>query len=103
MDFHFGKWYLEFPGGSLVKNPLANAGERGDASSVTGLGISPGGGNGNPLRYSCLENSMDRGAWQATVPRVAMRGTQLSKHSCTHMCLEFALAILNLGNPLKMT
>ena len=79
MDFHFGKWYLEFPGGSLVKNPLANAGERGDASSVTGLGISPGGGNGNPLRYSCLENSMDRGAWQATVHRVTKNWTQLSE------------------------
>ena len=103
MDFHLGKWYLEFPGGSLVKNPLAGAGERGDAGSIPGLGISPGGGNGNPLWYSCLGNWMDRGAWQATVPRVAMSGTQLSKHSCTHVWLEFALAILSLGNPLKMT
>ena len=41
----------------------------------------PGGGNGNPLQYSCLENSMDRGAWQATVPEVANSWTQLSTHT----------------------
>ena len=49
---------------SVVKNSPANAGDMG---SVLGLGISPGEGNGNPLQYSCLENSMDRGAWQASV------------------------------------
>ena len=43
-----------FPGGSVVKNPPANVG---DIGSIPGLGISPGGGNGNPFRYSCLENS----------------------------------------------
>ena len=53
-----------FPGGSVVKNPLASAG---DAGSVPGLGRSPGEGNGNPFQYSCLGNPMDRGAWQATV------------------------------------
>ena len=47
----------------MVKNPPAYAG---DASSIPGLGISPGGGNGSPLQYSCLENPMDRRAWQAT-------------------------------------
>ena len=47
-----------FPGGSVVKNLPANAGEVG---SVPGLGRSPGEGNGNPLKYSCLENPMDRG------------------------------------------
>ena len=51
---------MGFPGGSLVKNPPANAG---DAGSIPGQGRS-GEGNGNPLRYSCLENHMDRGAWQ---------------------------------------
>ena len=51
----------------MEKNPPANAGDVGDASSIPGLGRSPGGGNGNPLQHSCLENSMDRGAWQATV------------------------------------
>ena len=48
-------------GGSVVKNPPANAGGTG---SITGLGRSSEGGNGNPLQYSCLENSRDRGAWQ---------------------------------------
>ena len=48
-----------FPGGSVVKNLLANAG---DAGLIPGLGRSPGEGNGNPLQYSCLENPMDRGA-----------------------------------------
>jgi len=53
-----------FHGGSVVKNPPANAGE---AGSIPGSGRSPGEGNGNPLQYSCLENPMDRGAWWATV------------------------------------
>ena len=48
----------------MVKNPPANAG---DAASIPGLGRFPGGGNGNPLQYSCLGKSMDRGAWWATV------------------------------------
>ena len=47
----------------VVKNPLANAGDTGHRGSIPGLGRSPGGGNGNPLQYSCLENPMDRGAW----------------------------------------
>ena len=53
-----------FPGGSVVKNLPANSG---DVGSFPGWGRSPGEGNGNPLRYSCLENPMDRGAWQSTV------------------------------------
>ena len=52
----------------MVKNPPANAG---DSGSNPGLGRSPGEGNGNPLQYSCLEDSMDRGAWWATVHGVA--------------------------------
>ena len=51
----------------MVKNPPANAGDVGDTGSIPGSGRSPGGGHGNPLQYSCLENSMDRGDWQATV------------------------------------
>ena len=50
------------PGGSVVKNPPANAGDARDAGSIPGLGRSLGGGNGNTLQYSCLENLMDRGA-----------------------------------------
>ena len=57
-----------FPGGSVVKNLPANAG---DLSSIPGLGRSLGEGHGNSLQYSCLENSMDRGAWQATVHGIA--------------------------------
>ena len=54
---------MGFPGGSVVKNPHANAGD-------AGLRRSPGEGNGNPLQDSCLENPVDRGAWQATVQGV---------------------------------
>ena len=60
----------------------------GGAGSIPGLGRSPGEGCGNPLQYSCLENPMDRGAWRATVHRVAKSWTwlkQLSTHTCTHM------------------
>ena len=57
-----------FLGGSVVKNLPANAG---DVGSIPGLGRLPGVGNGNPLQYSCLENSMDRGAWQAIVHRAS--------------------------------
>ena len=52
------------------KESACNAGATGDVGSIPGLGRSPGGGNGNPLQYSCLENPMNRGAWQATVHRV---------------------------------
>ena len=58
---------MGFPGGSVVKNPPANAG---DAGSIPASGRSPGGGHGNPFQYSCLENSMKRGAWRATVHEV---------------------------------
>ena len=60
-----------FPGGPEVKASASNAGNLG---SIPGLGRSPGEGNGNPLQYACLENPMDRGAWQATVHRVARVG-----------------------------
>ena len=53
-----------------VKNPLANAGDARDMGLILGLGRSPEVGNDTPLQYSCLENSMDRGAWLATVHRV---------------------------------
>ena len=59
----------------MVKNPPANAGDMRDAGSVPGWGRSPGGGDGNPLQYSCLENSMDRGASRATVHGVTKSRT----------------------------
>ena len=57
-----------FPGGTVGKNHPASAGDPGDVGLTPGSGRSHGGGNGNPLQYSCLENSMDRGTWWATVP-----------------------------------
>ena len=55
------EWELGFPGGAVVKNPPANAGDTGDAGSIPGLGRSPRRGHGNALQYSCLRNPMDRG------------------------------------------
>jgi len=55
----------------MVKNPPANAKDLKDAGLIAGLGRSPGGEHGNPLLYSCLENPMDREAWQATAQRVS--------------------------------
>ena len=65
----------------MVKNLPANAGDRRYLGSVPGLGRSPARGHGNPLGYSCLENPMDRGAWWATVYRVAKSWTQLKRLS----------------------
>ena len=60
-----------FPDGSVVKNPPASAGNMRDEGLIPESGRSSGGGHGNPLQYSCLENAMDRGARRATVQRVA--------------------------------
>ena len=75
------KRYLGFPGAAVVNNLLANAGDVRNASSILGSGRSPGIGNGNSLHYSCLENSMDKGAWRATVHRITKSWTRLSKHA----------------------
>ena len=61
-----------------VKNPLASEGDRRDMGSVPGSGRSPGGGHGNLLKYACLENPMNRGAWWTTVHGVAKSWTRLS-------------------------
>ena len=65
----------------MVKNLPANAGGAADTGSILGSGRSPGGGNSNPLQYSCLGNPMDRGAWRATVYGVAKSRTRLRTHS----------------------
>ena len=75
---------LGFSGGSAVKNPSASARDAGDMGSIPGSGRSPGGGFGNPLQYSRLENSMNRGAWRATVRGVARSQTRLSNEAGTH-------------------
>ena len=67
-----------FPGGAVEKNPPTSAGDTRDVGSIAGLGRSPGEGNGNPLQYSCLQNPIDRGSWQATAHGVAKSPTQLS-------------------------
>ena len=58
----------------MVKNLTANAGDVGDKGWIPGSGRFPGGGNGNPLQYSCLENPMDREAWQATIHGITKVG-----------------------------
>ena len=69
---------MGFSGGSVVKNPPANAGDARDVGSIPGSGRFPGDGNGCPFQYSCLENSIDTGTWRATVHGVAKSWTRLS-------------------------
>ena len=93
--FQWDKWYEElkhcrhtvtelfyqklgFPGGSVVKNPPAKAGDTEDVVSVLGWGRSLGGGNGNPRQYSCLGNHLNRGTWWATVHGIAKSQAGLS-------------------------
>ena len=66
--------------GATDKNPPTNVGDTRDAGLIPGLGRSPEGGHGNPLQYSCLENPMDRGTWQAAVHRIAKTWTQLKQY-----------------------
>ena len=74
--------FLGSPGGSVGKESACNAG---DLGPVPGSGRSPGGGHGNPLQYSGLENPMDRGAWQATVHRVTKSWIRLSDFHFIHI------------------
>ena len=78
-------WKWGFPGGSAVKTPPANGGDVGNPGSIPYLGRSLGEGNGYPLQYSCLENPIDRRAWQATVHGVTKSWTRLSNWACTHV------------------
>ena len=77
------KWERASQVALVVKNPPANAGDIRDEGSIPGLGRFPGGGNGNPPQYSCLENLMDRRAWRATVHGVTESWTRLKQLS-TH-------------------
>ena len=85
ITFHEG-----FPGSLAVKNPPANAGDMG---LIPGSGRSPGGGNRYPLQYSCLENPMDRGAWQVTVRRVTKSQIQLSMGASRSPALRWGLTL----------
>ena len=83
----------------VVKNLLADAGDMGDKVSILELGRSPGGGSDSPLQYSCLEHSMDRGVWWATVHGVTKNQTQMKRlvngticsFTCTYHFLSGAL------------
>ena len=75
----------------MIRNMPANAGDAKDKGSIPGSGRSHGGGRGNPLQYSCLENPMDRGAWWATVHGVAGSRTRLSNFT---YLLTYTYAIL---------
>jgi len=68
----------------MVKNPLANKGDAGDMGLIPGSKRFPGEGNGNPLQYSCLENSMDREAWWVTVHGVSKSQAPLKQLSVHH-------------------
>ena len=78
----------------VVKNPPVNEGDIRDTGSVPGLGRSPGGGNGNLLQDSLLENPMDRGVWRAQVHRVAESGTTEQLYIHTHIYMESRKMVL---------
>ena len=78
---------MGFPGCTVVKNLSANAGDTGDAGFILVWGRSPEVENGNALQYSCLENSMGREVWQATVHGIAKSQTQLNMHTICYRCL----------------
>ena len=77
-----------FPGGSDSKESVCNVG---DLGSIPGTERFPGEGNGNPLQYSCLENSMDRGAWQTTVHGVAKSQTQMNNFHSNFFQQDFRI------------
>ena len=74
---------MGFSGGARGKRPTASAGDTRDLGLIPGLGRSSGGGHGNALQYSCLENRMNRGAWQVIVHRVAKSQTRLNTYTHT--------------------
>ena len=82
LDYFRPNRFKGFPGGSDSKESACNVR---DSGSIPALGRSPGEGSGNPLQYSCLENSMDRGAWRATVQGVTKSRTRWATNTHTHV------------------
>ena len=82
----------------MVKNLPVNAGDLRDVGSIPGLGRSAGERHGNPIWYSCLENSTDKGVWRATVHRVAKSWTRLKRLS-THACTSFVIGFQTWASP----
>ena len=79
----------------MSKESACNSGDAGDGGLITGSGKSPGGGHGNSLQYSCLDNPMDRAAWCATVHRISKNQTLL-KQLNMHTCLLIYVKVLSL-------
>ena len=82
---------MGFPGGSAAKNLPAYAGDTGSEGLIPGVGRTPGGGNDNPLQYSCLKNPMDRGIQQATIYRVTKESDtteELSTHAYSSIGID---------------
>ena len=86
----------------MIKNLPANAGDTGDVGLIPGSERSPREGTGYPFQYSCLENPLDRGAWQATVHGVSKSRTQLSSHTCTHECTLDLSETISFRPPLRV-
>ena len=78
----------------MVKNLPAKAGDTRDVGSIPGSGRSPGGGNGNPLQYACLENLVDGGPWWATVHGVTKSWTRLKQLSTVYMKEYFIVVLI---------
>ena len=78
MSLRSRAWQVAFQAVLVVKSLLAKEDDLRDAGLIPGLGRSPEEGNGNPLQYFCLENSMDKGAWQATVHGIVKSQTRLN-------------------------
>ena len=79
----------------MVRNPPANAGDTGDAGLIPELGRSPGERNGNPLLYSCLENSMDQGAWQPIVHKFTKSHTSVTFTFIFIVDIEIYISLVN--------
>ena len=88
-------WFGGFPGGSNGKESACHAGNLG---SVPGSGRSPGEGNGNPFQYSCLENSMDREAWQDTARGVANSWIRMSEQHFEFFTIMFSWLLIDMPN-----
>ena len=82
---HLGKGFLY---GSVGKESACNIGDAGDVGLIPGSGRSPGGGHGNPLQYSCLENPIEREAWRVTVHGVK-KESDMTEHVCAHSHTQF--------------
>ena len=89
-NIRIGKGWWGFPGGASDKEPT---GDGRDLGSIPGSGRSPGGGHGNPLLYSCLENPMIRGVWWATVHRVVKSRTRLKRPSAAALAARIGVNV----------